>query len=134
MNSRRIAVFSLIGLAAVLISIFSFTPQNTSTEFGCTPEFWKNNLELWEVVGIDYNDDFDETFGSNYFEPDITLEQAINAEGFGLNHLASSGTAAYLDALVNPYADVKVIEEHVHDNSVYTLDIFISLCNDNIDE
>jgi len=86
---------------------------------------------LWEVVGVDYNDDFDETFGTDYFEPDINLVQAINAEGFGMNHLASSGTAAYLDALVNPYADVKVLEEHVHDNNIHALDKFISLCTEN---
>jgi len=139
MNSIRIVILSSIVISSVFVMmlLFSITQEKTSIEdieFGCTAEFWKNNLELWKVVGVDYNDDFDETFGTDYFEPNITLKQAINAKGLGLNHLASSGTAAYLVALVNPYADVKVIEEHVHDNNIHVLNKFISLCNDNIDE
>ncbi len=139
MNSIKIVILSsiVIGSVFVMMLLFSITQENTSIEdieFGCTAEFWKNNLELWKAVGVDYNDDFDETFGSDYFEPDITLKQAINAEGLGLNHLASSGTAAYLVALANPYADVKVIEEHVHDNNIHALNKFISLCIDNTGE
>ena len=79
-----------------------FSNYTEKIEYECSSDFWKNNLELWEKVGLDYNDDFDETFGKNYFGPDITLEQAISMEGVGMNHLARSGTAAYLDALVMP--------------------------------
>jgi len=102
-----------------------------NTEFGCTPEFWKDNLELWKFLDVDYNSDFDDTFGSNYFEPNIILKQAINLEGPGLNHLARSGVAAYLDSLVNPYADSEILRECVHDNSYHCLDEFISLCEEN---
>ena len=136
MISLRIVIVSLIiiGLAVILISIFSGIQEESSiekVEFECTPEFWKNNLELWQVLDVDYNADFDETFGSDYFEPNITLKQAINLEGPGLNHLASSGVAAYLDSIVNPYADVEILRETVHDNSIHALDAFISLCSEN---
>jgi len=137
MISLRIIVLSfiVIGSVFVMVSLFSITQENTSIEnieFGCTAEFWKDNLELWKFLDVDYNDDFDETFGSDYFEPNITLEQAINLEGPGLNHLARSGVAAYLISIVNPYADVEILRETVHDNSIHALDAFISLCSENI--
>ncbi len=138
MSSLRIVIVSLIiiGLAILLISIFTDKQENTSienVEFGCTPEFWKDNLELWKVLDVDYNADFDETFGTDYFEPNITLKQAINSEGFGLNHLASSGVAAYLDSIANPYADVEILREYVHDNDIHALDAFITLCTENME-
>ena len=89
-------------------------------------------MELWKILDVDYNSDFDDTFGSDYFEPNITLEQAINLEGPGLNHLARSGVAAYLDSLVNPYADAEILKESVHDNHIHSLDVFISLCSENM--
>lgn len=64
---------------------------------GCTPGFWKNHLELW--VGVSPSDDFDTTFGVDLFDPDITLEQAVNAHGGGVNKLARHGTAALVSAL-----------------------------------
>ena len=135
MNSIRIIILSsiVIGSVFVVISLFSITQENTSInniEFGCTAEFWKDNLELWKFLDVDYNSDFDGTFGSDYFEPDVTLEQAINLEGPGLHHLARSGVAAYLDSLVNPYADAEILKESVHDNHIHSLDAFISLCID----
>jgi len=137
MISIRIMVLSfiVIGSVFVMVSLFSITQENTSienVEFGCTVEFWKNNLELWKFLDVDYNSDFDGTFGSDYFEPNITLEQAINLEGPGLNHLARSGVAAYLDSLVNPYADAEILKESVHDNHIHSLDVFISLCSENM--
>ena len=137
MNSIRIIILSsiVIGSVFVMVSLFSTTQENTSIEnieFGCTAEFWKDNLELWKVLDVDYNSDFDDTFGTDYFEPDITLEQAINLEGSGINHLARSGVSAYLDSLVNPYADVEVLKELVHDNHIHGLDAFISLCSENM--
>jgi len=136
MNSLRTILLFLIviGVAVLLILTFTFTQEDASienTEFRCTPEFWRANLDLWKVLDVDYNDDFDETFGSDYFEPDITLKEAINLEGPGMNHLARSGVAAYLDSIVNPYADVEILKELVHDNNIHGLDKFISLCNEN---
>ena len=133
MKLIKILLLSLAGVA-VIIFIPLFVVYATPPVYGCTPDFWKNNLDLWAGVGVDYNDDFDETFHTDYFEPDITLKQAINSEGLGWNRLASYGTAAYLDAHVNPYADIEIIREHVHDNSIHALDIFLYLCEKNTGE
>ena len=139
MSSLRIVIVSLIviGLAVLLVSIFAVKQENTSIEnieFGCTPEFWKNNLELWKVLDVNYNDDFDGIFGSDYFEPDISLEQALYLEGPGINHLARSGVAAYLDSIVNPYAESEILRENVHDNHIHALDTFIVLCTENMEK
>jgi hypothetical protein len=139
MSSLRIVIVPsiIIGLVVLLVSVFSGMQENNfieNVEFGCTPEFWKNNLELWKVLDVDYNSDFDETFGIDYFEPDITLEKAINLEGPGLNHLARSGVAAYLDSIVNPHADVEILREEVHDNNIHALDKFIILCTENMEK
>jgi len=135
MNSLRIVVFSLlvIGSAVILVSVFSFTPEKASIEdyrFGCTPDFWKNNLELWEVLGVDYNDDFDETFGKDYFEPDITLQEAINAEGVGINHIARSGTTAYLNAMADPEIDEESIRTAVHFGYIHQIDGYLESCKE----
>jgi len=137
MKLTKIVLFSIlisslaILVPTVIVLAIQPPPSVQDIDFGCTPEFWKNNLELWKVIDVDYNADFDETFGTDYFEPNITLKQAINAEGPGWYHLASYGTAAYLDSRVNPYADEEVLKEFVHDNHVMGLDMFVSLCVEN---
>lgn len=65
---------------------------------GCTPGFWKNHLDLWPATGFSTDDDFDTVFGTNLFDPDITLGEAIEARGGGINKLARHGTAALLSA------------------------------------
>ncbi|MDH3658142.1 MAG: haloacid dehalogenase-like hydrolase [Nitrosopumilus sp.] len=107
-------------------TIFSDIPKEI--EYECSSDFWKNNLELWDKVGLDYNDDFDETFGKDYFNPDITLEQAINMEGVGMNHLARSGTAAYLNALVDPEIDEEIVRIAVNFGYVHQIDRYIENC------
>lgn len=66
---------------------------------GCTPGFWKNHLSAWGPTGFSPSDDFDTTFGVDLFDPDITLEQALNLGGGGVGKLARHGTAALLSAL-----------------------------------
>ena len=113
-----------------LITVFLiYSTQEKIVVFECSPEFWKNNLDLWKVVGVDYNSDFDVTFGKDYFEPDITLEQAIKREGVGMNHLARSGTAAYLSALLDPEIDEEVVRSAVYFGYVHQIDKYIDNCN-----
>ena len=107
-------------------TVFSNIPKEIVYE--CSSDFWKNNLELWEKVGLDYNDDFDETFGKDYFDPDITLKQAISMEGVGMNHLARSGTAAYLDALVDSEIDEETVRATVGFGYVHQIDNYIKNC------
>jgi hypothetical protein len=66
---------------------------------GCTPGYWRNHLDSWAATGLSPADDFDTTFGVDLFDPDITLEEAVNAKGGGADRLARHGTAALLSAL-----------------------------------
>lgn len=65
---------------------------------GCTPGYWKNHLSAWSATGFAPGDDFDTTFGVDLFDPDITLEEGVNAKGGHENRLARHGTAALLSA------------------------------------
>lgn len=65
---------------------------------GCTPGYWKNHLDAWPATGYSVADDFDSIFGANLFNPDITLLEAVNANGGGANALARHGAAALLSA------------------------------------
>jgi hypothetical protein len=80
---------------------------------GCTPGYWKNHLEAWPATGFTTGADFDATFGVDYFDPDITLLQAVNLGGGGYNALARHGTAALLSAahpdVDYPYTVAEVI-------------------------
>jgi hypothetical protein len=115
------AMFVIGIIFLVSIVILSIT-QEKNIVYGCSPDFWKNNLELWKNLGVDYNDDFDKTFGKDYFEPDITLQQAIRAEGVGINHLARSGTAAYLNALVDPGIDETAVKTAIYFGYIHDID------------
>ena len=80
---------------------------------GCTPGYWKNHLDSWPPTGYAPSDDFDTTFGVDYFDPDISLEQAVNRRGGKVNRLARHGTAALLSAahpdVDYPYTVAEVI-------------------------
>ena len=65
---------------------------------GCTPGFWKNHPEAWAETGFSLPHDFDPVFGTNYSDPNITLNQAIRLGGGGINVIARHGTAALLSA------------------------------------
>jgi hypothetical protein len=76
---------------------FSISPDEQGGE-GCTPGYWRNHLEAWPPTGLSPSDDFDTTFGVDFFDPDITLDDAVNLGGGGLKKLARHGTAALLNA------------------------------------
>jgi hypothetical protein len=63
---------------------------------GCTPGYWRNHADRW--VGVLPTDDFDDTFGVNLFDPNITLGKAIWLGGGGVNAFARHATAALLNA------------------------------------
>lgn len=115
-----------------LITVFSiYSTQEKIIVFECSPEFWGKNLDLWKVVGIDYNDSFDETFGKDYFEPDITLEQAIKKQGeIGIEHLARTGTAAYLNALLDPEIDEEIVHRAVNFGYIHQIENYLSYCKE----
>ncbi|MBE0410618.1 MAG: hypothetical protein IBX69_12890 [Anaerolineales bacterium] len=80
----------------------------------CSPGYFRNHQEeRWAPTGISPNADFDATFGTNLFTPDIALGEAIALGGSGVNRLARFGTAALLSAAhpdINfPYSEAEVI-------------------------
>lgn len=74
------------------------TPLDDDNGEGCTPGYWKNHSKAWGPTGYSPGDDFDATFGVDLFTADITLEQAVNMQGGGVERLARHGTAALLNA------------------------------------
>lgn len=127
----KMALFTILVIGiTVLVLVFALSSTlEKNIVYGCSPDFWANNLELWKKLGVNYNDDFDTTFGKDYFDPDITLQQAIRAEGVGMNHLARSGTAAYLNALVDPKIDETVIKSAVYHGMIHDLDQLNEQCS-----
>lgn len=65
---------------------------------GCTPGYWRQPQHLDDWVDYDPSDNFDTVFGTDYFNPDITLGEAVWLGGGGLKKLARHGTAALLNA------------------------------------
>jgi len=128
----KISLFSsfLIGVILLVVFFVSFSTETKTVVLECSPEFWENNLELWSVVGLDYNNDFDKTFGKDYFEPNITLEQAIKRQGVGMDHLARSGTTAYLNALADPEIDEENIRSAVNFGYIHQIDNYLANCNE----
>lgn len=75
---------------------FCYQPDVPTGDQGCTPGYWRNHADRWTGAGP--TDDFDATFGVDLFAPDITLGQAIQLGGGGVNALARHATAALLNA------------------------------------
>ncbi|MFP7299304.1 hypothetical protein [Neobacillus niacini] len=67
---------------------------------GCTPGFWRQpqHLDSWIPTGFEPLDDFDATFNVNFFDPNITLLQAVNLGGGGIEALARHAVAALLNS------------------------------------
>jgi hypothetical protein len=63
---------------------------------GFTPGYWRNHTEDW--VGYSTDADFDTTFGVDWYDPDITLLDAVWMRGGGLKALTRHAAAALLNA------------------------------------
>jgi len=80
---------------------------------GCTPGYWKQPQHFGNWEGYTQNQDFDTVFGVNLFNPNITLLQALNLNGGGVNRLARHATAGLLSAsssgVLYPYTVAEVL-------------------------
>jgi hypothetical protein len=65
---------------------------------GCTPGYWKQSQHFDSWEGYATGDDFDTVFGVDLFNPDISLLDALNLGGGGVNALARHAVAALLNA------------------------------------
>ena len=83
------------------IVVFRNTQADPPGGEGCTPGYWKQtqHFDSW-TAPYDPTDDFDATFGVDFFNPNITLLAALELNGGkgGLNQLARAAVAALLNA------------------------------------
>ncbi len=89
-----IAAASLLSMTAVSFTANSFAHEGND---GCTPGFWKNKLEFWP---ISTDTTFAEAFGAEIpGKESLTLLQALNLGGGGVNALLRAGAAGYLNSV-----------------------------------
>jgi hypothetical protein len=89
-----IAAASILSMTAVSFTANSFAHEGND---GCTPGFWKNKLEFWPVST---STTFAEAFGVAIpGKEDLTLLQALNLGGGGVNALLRAGAAGYLNSV-----------------------------------
>ena len=43
-----------VGIVFLVLVFSIYSTQEEIIVFECSPDFWKNNLDLWKVAGIDY--------------------------------------------------------------------------------
>jgi hypothetical protein len=91
---------------------------------GCTPGYWRNHADRW--LGVAPTDDFDATFGVDYFTPDITLGTGVQLGGGDINALARHAVAA----LLNAHGGVANVPTGETVNYPYTVDEVIQLVQD----
>ena len=110
MATRRVIP---LGISILDLAVLATRVEAQGGDEGCTPGFWRNHLLDWPATGFNTGDDFDTTFGVNFFTPNITLEQAVNLGGGGVRKLARHGTAGLLSAahpnVDYPYTVAEVI-------------------------
>lgn len=143
---------SVLVLGLVAMPFQGAYANRTGTE-GCTPGYWKNHIEAWEngitvIVGGNeklltpdtlVKDAFDVTFDGIYASYNtMTLEQALNLGGGGLDALLRAGVAALLNSSEVPSAiiDYSLTDDQVYDrvrdglDPKYVVDLAISHDND----
>ncbi|MBW2233464.1 MAG: hypothetical protein JRH17_24045 [Deltaproteobacteria bacterium] len=74
-------------------------PNAPDPDEACSPGFFKNTLEQWPPTGLSPADDFDTIFGTDAFDPDITLLEAANLGGGDAHLLTRRGVSGLLSAL-----------------------------------
>lgn len=97
--------FVLIICMIFAFGLFFSGSASACTE-GCTPGYWKqpHHMDSWNDTDYLPGDDFDTIFGVDLFEPDVTLLEALNLRGGGLNAFARHAVAALLNAS-SPFVD-----------------------------
>ena len=80
----------------VLLLIVAFSFFLLAPGVWHSPGYWKNHPEAWPS-GTSTNADFDATFGSDWFNPNITLMEALWLHGGGVNMQARYKVANWLN-------------------------------------
>lgn len=106
MKKRYLLVMAVL---VVVISLAITVPAGACTQ-GCTPGYWKqpHHFDSWVATGYKTGDYFDVVFGLQGVAPHITLLEALNKRGGGVNALMRHAVAALLNAA---HPDVAYLEE-----------------------
>ena len=99
--------------------------ETTGTQ-GCSPGYWKTHSESWPAPFTSASS-FDTGFGigTNWFAVSVTLLDALNQNGGGVNALARQAAAALLNSATNfyPLTTAQVIARvQATYNGTYTVD------------
>lgn len=90
-------------LALALVAVFSMAaiPVASACGEGCTPGYWRasQHVDEWSPTGYRTYDSFNAVFGVDWFDPDVTLLDALWMRGGQEKALARHGVAALLNAL-----------------------------------
>lgn len=94
----------MILLALALVSVFSVAAIPIASACGgegCTPGYWRTaqHADDWGPTGYEPDDSFNVVFGVDWFDPDVTLLDALWMRGGHEKALARHGVAALLNAL-----------------------------------
>jgi len=93
-RTRKIVVVAIVGIAMVMT--LAIPARAPLADFGCTPGFWKKQLDLW--VGYGPGDPFDDTFGVVSSFTGKTLFEALRLGGGGEKAAMRHAVAALLNA------------------------------------
>jgi len=106
--NSTITSFSFANGGTLFLNIFhgftiTFTnnvapPPPPHGDEGCTPGYYKQSQHFDSWTTYSRSADFDATFGVNFFNPNITLLQALGNGGGGVNALGRHAVAALLNA------------------------------------
>ena len=104
---KRSLWFGLVLTLALGATSLAAVPVAATGDEGCTPGYWKqpHHLAAWEHTGIVPNYDFDDLFGVDFFDPNITVMQALWLQGdkTGINKLAAHAVAAMLNGYTTDF-------------------------------
>jgi hypothetical protein len=94
---------------------------------GCTPGYWKTKPydAVWGPTGYHWDESFNDVFGCDLFDDDVTLLDAMWQGGGGIYRLGRHGVAALLNAahpdVDYPYSVAEVIDLVCDDGDASTL-------------
>lgn len=113
MGKRTFSFALFFTVVLLLLALPMATTAHLGQE-GCTPGFWKNHLSAWPAPytpDMNFDDVFqDPVFNPgvvfDFFNPDLTLLQALQQGGGGKARLGRHAVAALLNAHSGSYDDV----------------------------
>ena len=83
---KRVLILSLTMLLLIALTVTMAAPVFAGC--GYSAGYWKNHVESW--VGYSPDDDYDAVFGTDLFDPDITLLDALQVKGKGSDDIRDS--------------------------------------------